>query len=93
MSITINQPLVVATTQSVQIISTSINHREAFVEVFYEIRNENGDVVKSDSERFTGQEAESFWQEYTSKQSVYEILMDKLGFEVVVPEMPDTLAN
>lgn len=93
MSIKINQPLVVATTQAIEIISTSINHREGFIEVFYEVRNQNGDVVKSDTERFTGQEAENFWQEYTSKQSVYELLVAKLGFVVEVPEMTDTLIN
>lgn len=89
--IQINQPLVIAQTQDLEIISELINRREGFIEVFYEIRNENGDVVKSNTVRFTGQEAEAFWQEYTSKTALYELLVTKIGLNVVVPELPDVI--
>jgi len=92
--VTINQPLVVAQQQKIVVIGTNVNHEEEYVDIIYKILNENGEVVKTGTERFANPGiGESFWQEYAHKEDAYKELFRRLGINDEIPEIPDTLTN
>lgn len=89
--IQINEPLVIAQTQDLEILKVEVNFLEEVIDVSYCVKNEAGVVVKGDTVRFSGQEAQDFWTGFVSKTALYELLLNKLNISVTISELPDTL--
>lgn len=90
--LTINQPLVLATVQEFEISNIFINFVEGKISASYIIKNESGEIVQGGDVQFSGEEAKTFWKEFTSKQSMYAMVAQKMSIPVA-PEVviPDTL--
>ncbi len=93
MSITINQPLVVAQVQELKIESVTVNLSQKFIEVKTVVLDEQGTVVREFIDRFDGAEANTLSQSCVKikKKLLYEAITNKHGFEVAVPPMTDTI--
>lgn len=87
--IQINEPLVIAQTQDLEITKVEVNFTESVIDVSYTVKNELGEVIKGETIRFAGQEAQDFWAGFVSKTAMYELLVDKLNIDVVVNTLPD----
>lgn len=91
MSITINQPLIVAQVQELKIESVTVNLSQKFIEVKTIVLDEQGTVIKEFLDRFDGAEANTLSQSCIKlkKKLLYEAITSKHGFVVDVPAMDD----
>lgn len=96
MPIIINRPIVIAEVQykkfnSVVVRRDPSGNMEA--EVHFDVLNEDGAVIASDTLRYSGEEFNAFWQSFNSGKFLYEELV-KSETDVTVPDsVEDEFSN
>lgn len=91
MSITINEPLIVANTQNLFIKSISVDFSRQAIDIVTEIKNEDGELVTTYNDSLYYEEADTFWGNFNSKQYIYEYVVSKHGITETIESIPDTL--
>lgn len=91
--ITINKPITIAETQTFEINQIKIDFIAGTISVLTNIKNEDGGIVGTISDEYSGQEAIDYWANFSSKQFAYEKMVDKNSIDVVVENVPDILVE
>lgn len=91
--ITLNQPIKIADTQTFSIAKIDIDFEQGTITVLTNIKNENGQLVSTLKDTYSGQEAIDYWANFNSKQYAYEKMVEQNSIEVLVENIPDTLVE